>query len=72
MLLAHEVSISTACSVGGAGLFRLDSVYFQNMQADPECMVVNLTLNLIIANIISKTKSAFANAFAPSYALALA
>jgi len=54
------------------GLFRLDSVYFQNMQADPESMVVNLTLTMIIANIISKTKSALANAFAPSYALAFA
>lgn len=72
MLLVREVSISTTRRVGGAGLFRLDSVYFQNKQADLEDMVVNLVLMMIIANLISKTKSAFANAFAPSYALALA
>ena len=70
MLLERGASAPTSRRVGGAGLFRLDSVYFQNRQADLEDTVVNLVLTMIIANFISKTKNTFANAFAPSFALA--
>jgi len=47
-------------------------MYFQNMQADLDGMVANLAITMINANLISKTKNAFAQAFAPSYSLALA
>ena len=47
-------------------------MYFQNKQADLENMVVNIVLKLITANFITKTKNAIAQAFAPSYALAIA
>ncbi len=54
------------------GLLRLDRLYFQNRQADLEEMVVNILLTMINANFITKAKNAFAQAFAPSFALALA
>lgn len=54
------------------GLFRLDRLYFQNRQADLEDMVVNLVLTMINANFITKTKNTLAQAFAPSFSLALA
>jgi len=54
------------------GLFRLDRAYFQNMQADLDGMIVKLAITMINANFITKAKNAFAQAFAPSFALALA
>lgn len=54
------------------GLFRLDRVYFQNRQADLDDMVVKLVITMINANFITKTKNALAQAFAPSFSLALA
>jgi len=54
------------------GLFRLDRAYFQNRQADLENMIVKIVLTMINANFITKAKNAFAQAFAPSFALALA
>ena len=62
----------TPCEASGAGLFRLDRLYFQNTQADLENTVVNIVLTMINANFITKTKNAIAQAFAPSYSLALA
>jgi len=55
----------------GKGLSSFDSVLFQNRQAD----VGNhrkKSPHTITANIVSKVKTAFANAFAPSFASALA
>ncbi|MDQ5961338.1 MAG: hypothetical protein QG581_259 [Patescibacteria group bacterium] len=54
------------------GLFRLDRVHFQNMQADLDGMVANLAITMINANFITKAKNAFAQAFAPSFASVLA
>ena len=54
------------------GLYSFDKVYFQNMQADLDSMVANLTITMINANFITKAKTALAQAFAPSFAFARA
>ena len=53
------------------GLFSFDSVLFQNQQADAG-IHRKKSPNMISANITQKVKTAFASAFAPSFASVLA
>ncbi len=54
------------------GLSRFDRMHFENMQADYEGNIANLPLTMIPANFITKAKRAFAQAFQPAFASALA
>ena len=54
------------------GLYRFDSAFIQNLQADAEGNIVKNPSTTITANIVSKAKAAFASAFTPSFALARA
>jgi|GEM_PF-2248964 len=55
-----------------AGLFSFDRRFFDTLQADREESIAKLFFNSINANFITKAKSALAQAFAPSFASALA
>ncbi len=54
------------------GLSRFDRMHFENTQADYEGDIANLSLAMIPANFITKAKQAFASAFQPAFASALA
>ncbi len=54
------------------GLSRFDRMPFENKQADYEGDIANLPLTMIPANFITKAKQAFAQAFQPAFASALA
>jgi len=55
-----------------AGLFSFDKRIFDTLQADREGPIVKLFFTQINANFIEKAKSVIAQAFAPSFASALA
>lgn len=54
------------------GLSRFDRMHFENTQADYEGDIANLSFTMTSANFITKAKQAFAQAFQPAFASALA
>jgi|GEM_PF-2362428 len=55
-----------------AGLISFDRLLIENLQADHRGQIGKLPQRYIIANIVSKVKGAFAQAFSTSFAPALA
>jgi hypothetical protein len=54
------------------GMPGFDNLYSQNMQAEHGIGLTNPCAKIISANLFSKAKQAFASAFAPTYASAIA
>jgi len=54
------------------GMFGFDNSYSQNTQVGQGVNPVKLYAKIISANLFSKAKQAFASAFAPAYASAVA
>jgi len=55
-----------------AGMLGIDNLYLKNTQAEQGVNLVKLYAKIISANLFSKAKQAFASAFAPAYASAIA
>ena len=49
-----------------------DNLYYQNTQVEQGVNLAKLYAKIISANLFSKAKQAFASAFAPAYASAIA
>ena len=55
-----------------AGLYSFDRLYFSTVHVDHCSTVTNPSAKAINANTIAKVKDAFARAFAPTFATAVA
>jgi hypothetical protein len=60
------------CEALRAGMPGIDSLYSQNKQVEHDIGLVNPCIKIISANLFSKAQRAFANAFQPAYASAIA
>lgn len=53
-------------------MLGIDNLYLENLQAEHGIGLANPCAKIISANLFSKAKQAFASAFAPAYASAIA
>jgi hypothetical protein len=54
------------------GMFGFDKLYVKNKQAEDDALLTKHASKVISANLLTKVKTAMANAFAPTFTTALA